>query len=210
MYLGIDLTTREQIPTACALLDPSGALASVDKLRTDDEMLELARNVSPSIIAIDSPLGLPLGMDCLEETCECQSVHPFKGRKGERELIAEGINLYLTTKSSFIKPMVYRAMSLAQRFRDLGAEIIEVYPFASKVRVFGRPIPPKNTRQGREFLRRRLEEIIPGLAADERRLDHDCLDALIAAYTARLHAEGATDAMGIEEEVTIVVPSKRV
>jgi|TARA_B100000315_G_C14587517_1_gene593880 predicted nuclease with RNAse H fold len=208
VFLGIDLTTTEQKPTACALLDASGALASVDKLRTDDEMVALVREASPSIIAIDSPLGLPLGMDCLEENCDCQSVHEFKGRRGERELIDEGINLYLTTKRSIIKPMVYRAMSLAERFRALGAEVIEVYPFASKVRVFGRPIPPKNTREGREFLRRRLEEIIPGLAADERRLDHDCLDALIAAYTARLHAEGATDAMGFEEEVKIVVPSR--
>ncbi len=159
MFLGIDLTTKEQKPTACALLHPSGSLSTVCKLRTDDDIVEVARRSFPSVVAIDSPLGLPLGMDCLEETCECQSVHPFKGRQGERQLLAEGINLYLTTKRSIIKLMVYRAISLAQRFRDLGSEVIEVYPFASKVRLLGRPIPPKNSKEGREYLRRRLEEL---------------------------------------------------
>ena len=209
MFFGIDLTTREDRPTACALLNTAGELVSVDKFRTDDEMVELARDGSPSIIAIDSPLGLPRGMDCLEETCGCKSVYPFKGRTAERELIAEGINLYVTTKRSIIKKMVYRAMALAPRFRKLGADVIEVYPFASKVRVFGRPIPAKNRPEGRGFLRQSLEEIILGLDLDVRRLDHDHLDALIAAYTAFLHAAGETDALGLDDEEWIIVPAKR-
>ena len=205
-FAGIDLTTKESRPSACALLDDSGAMVSACKLRTDDEMLALVRERRPAIVAIDSPLGFPKGMDCLEETCPCQSVHGFKGRVCERELIAQGINLYVTTKRSIIKPMVYRAMALAQGMRELGSEVIEVYPFASKVRLLGRPIPPKSTTAGREYLRARLDDLIPGLGEVEQPLDHDHLDALVAAHTAWLHSQGATEALGLEEEERIVVP----
>jgi predicted nuclease with RNAse H fold len=204
--LGIDLTSVETRPSACALLDASGALVSMCKLATDEEMMDLVRDQRPAVVAIDSPLGLPKGMDCLEESCSCESVHPFKGRVGERDLIRQGINLYVTTKRTIIKTMVYRAIELARQIRGLGSEVIEVYPFASKIRLFGRPIPPKNTTEGRSFLQLRLDGIIPGLELDEQRLDHDHLDALIAAHTAWLYGRGMTEDFGLEEEVPIVVP----
>ncbi|MDP6451788.1 MAG: DUF429 domain-containing protein, partial [SAR202 cluster bacterium] len=121
MFLGIDLTTKQEKPTACVILDEQGALVSVSKLSTDDEMVALAQAHSPTIIAVDSPMGFPEGMDCLEEEHDCQSVHSFKGRAGERELLAEGIGLYLTTKRSIIKPMIYRAIGLKKRFEALGS-----------------------------------------------------------------------------------------
>lgn len=204
--LGIDLTSSESRASACALLDASGALDSVCKLATDEEMTELVRDRRPAVVAIDSPLGLPKGMDCLEESCGCESVHSFKGRSGERDLIRQGINLYVTTKRTIIKRMVYRAMALAQRMRGLGSEVIEVYPFASKVRLFGRPIPPKNTTVGRRFVQAKLDGLIPGLSIENRRLDHDHLDALVAAHTAWLYCQGKTEGFGIEGEVKIVVP----
>ncbi|MCH7801136.1 MAG: DUF429 domain-containing protein [Chloroflexi bacterium] len=209
MFLGIDLTTKEQKPTACAVLDEHGALVSVTKLSTDDEMVALVETHTPAIIAIDSPLGFPEGMDCLEEDHDCKSIHPFKGRVGERELIAEGIGLYLTTKRSIIKPMIYRAIELAKRFEALGSQVIEVYPFACKVRLFGRPLPKKNTREGHKYLLERLEGMIPGLGAYDGRLDHDHLDALFAVHTAWLHHQGRTDSIGVEHEAPIVVPEKR-
>ena len=204
--MGIDLTTGPSRPSACALLDASGALVSLRKLTTDEEIVDLVREHRPAVVAIDSPLGLPKGMDCLEESCDCESVHSFKGRAGERDLISLGINLYVTTKRSFIKPMIYRAIALAREMRDLGADVIEVYPFASKVRLFGRPIPPKNTAEGRRFLRSRLDGLIRGLSLVRQRLDHDHLDALVAAYTAWLYGQGKTEGIGLEEEVPIVLP----
>ena len=209
MFLGIDLTTKEQRPTACAVLDDQGALVSVTKLSTDDEMVALVQAHKPAIIAIDSPLGFPEGMDCLEEDHDCQSVHPFKGRVGERELLAEGISLYVTTKRSIIKPMIYRAIELAKRFEALGSQVIEVYPYAAKVRLLGKPLPKKSTREGHNFLLERLEIIVPGLRAHNGRLDHDHLDALFAAHTAWLHHHGRTDSIGAGHEVPIVVPTKR-
>jgi crotonobetainyl-CoA:carnitine CoA-transferase CaiB-like acyl-CoA transferase/predicted nuclease with RNAse H fold len=210
LFLGIDLTTKEQKPTACAILDEQGALVSVTKLSTDDEMVELAETHRPTIIAIDSPLGFPEGMDCLEENHDCESIHPFKGRVGERQLIAEGIGLYVTTKRSIIKPMIYRAIELTKRFEALGCQVLEVYPFAAKVRLLGKPLPKKTTREGHKFLVDRLNEIIPGLDTHSGKLDHDHVDALFAAHTAWLHSRGRTESMGSENEVAIVVPAKRI
>jgi predicted nuclease with RNAse H fold len=102
--------------------------------------------------------------------------------------------------------MVYRAMALARKMHGLGSEVIEVYPFGSKVRLFGRPIPSKHTAEGRSFLRERMDGLIPGLSLAEQRLDHDQLDALIAAHTARLYRQGKTEGFGLEDEVRIVVP----
>ena len=72
--------------------------------------------------------------------------------------------------------------------------------------LFGLPIPRKTTREGRDFLRRGLAGLVPGVAAHSDRLNHDLCDALVAAYTAYLHALGRTEVLGIEEEVRIVVP----
>ena len=165
LFLGIDPTSSDGKATACAVLDGDGALAHLAALKTNAEIVDLAREWRPSIVAIDAPLGFPKGMCCLEETCPCRSVHELKGRVCERELIRRGIRLYITTKRSFIKRMIYRSMALAQELEIAGSQILEVYPYASKVYLFGRPIPPKTTREGLAFLRRGLEALIPGLSA---------------------------------------------
>ena len=206
LFLGIDPTSSEAKPSACAVLDGDGALVALELLRTDAELLELAERHRPDIVAIDAPLGLPTGMDCLEETCSCASVHEFKGRICERELLARGISLYITTKRSIIKEMIYRCMRLVPELEKMGSSVIEVYPYASKVCLFGKPIPTKTKRAGREFLRRRVGRLIPGLDEYEGRLTHDLYDALVAAYTAYLHSRGETESLGPPEEVSIVVP----
>ena len=207
MFLGIDPTSSEAKASACGVLDDSGALAHLTALKTNAEILDLAREWRPSIVAIDAPLGFPKGMCCLEESCPCQSVHEFKGRVCERELIRRGIRLYITTKRSFIKGMIYRSIALARELTQAGSQMLEVYPYASKVYLFGRPIPPKTTREGLRFLRRGLAPLIPGLSAYEGRMNHDAYDSLVAAYTAYLHAQGKTETLaGPGEEVPIVVP----
>ena len=206
VFLGIDPTSSERKPSACALLDKDGSLVKLASPRTDADILELAARCRPDIVAIDAPLGLPTGLDCLQETCACASEHEFKGRVCERELLARGISLYVTTKRSIIKKMVYRCMALVPPLEAMGARVIEVYPYASKVCLFGKPIPKKTKREGREFLRRRLGGLIPGLNAYDGRLDHDLYDALVAAYTAYLHDRGETESLGRPQEVCIVVP----
>ena len=204
--MGVDLTLSEARPSACALLEADGSLAHLAMLKTDSDIAALARSKGARTVGVDSPLGLPKGMCCLEEDCECRSVHPFKGRVCERELSGRGIALYVTTKRSFIKPMIYRAMALAETLEASGCRVLEVYPYAAKVALFGRPIPPKTTRDGMAFLRRRLGRLIPGLSTCGTRLNHDLCDALMAAYTAYLHARDLTESVGLDEEVPIVMP----
>ena len=208
-FLGVDLTSRPAKPSACAVLDRHGSLVLLTKESADADIVALARDRRAAIVAIDSPLGLPKGMCCLEESCACQSIHNFKGRAVERELVRRGIPLYFTTKRCIIKAMVYRAIGLADRLRSLGCDVLEVYPYASKVMLFGRPIPRKTTAEGLGFLRERLERLIPGLAAGAGSLDHDLCDALVVAYTAYLHSLGRTESVGLEEEVPLVLPAPR-
>ena len=212
--VGIDLTSSESKSTACAVLDSSGALMALTKLLTDTEIIEFVREHRPAVVAIDSPLGLPRGMDCLEEAHDCESVHSFKGRQCERELMSAGIPLYFTTKRSIIKRMVYRAIALAERLRScdgteaatISPDVIEVYPYASKVALLGRKIPRKTTPQGLAFLTGALTALVPGLARTDVELDHDLLDAVTAAHTAHLYRNGQTMSFGIEEEARIHAP----
>jgi predicted nuclease with RNAse H fold len=174
--------------------------------RTDADILSLADRHSPAIVAMDAPLGLPRGMDCLEEEHPCRSLWDFKGRRADREIIDRGMSIYVITKRTFIKAMVYRAIELAAGLRARGHRVIEVYPYASKVRLFGRPIPRKTGREGLRFLRAGLAPLIGGLEDYSGRVDHDLYDALVAAYTAYLHGAGRTETLGLAEEGQIVLP----
>ena len=207
-FLGIDLTSSQAKPTACAILDGAGSVVRVTRLYSDADILDLAASCEPSIVAIDAPLDLPKGMCCLEESCDCSSVWPHKGRWGEQELVRRGIHLYITSKRSIIKKMVYRAIELADTLRRPDREVIEVYPYASKVILLGMPIPKKTTREGLEFLKERLGALVPGMDRYAEGLDHDGYDALMAAHTAYLHSTGSTEAVGAPEEVPIVIPRR--
>ena len=149
-------------------------------------------------------------MNCLEEDCPCQGPLPQKGRACERELAKLGIPCYFTTKKSIIKEMVYRGISLKGELCRRGYEVIEVYPYASKVCLFGKPIPPKASSRGLAFLRERLADLIPDLTPYILKLNHDLCDVLIAAYTAYLHSRSETEAVGDLEEGLIWIPVKMV
>ena len=141
MYLGIDLTSSEMKPTACAVLSGDGSLAYIGFETTDSEILGLAGRWRPRTVAIDAPLGLPRGMCCLEESCDCQSSSPSKGRACEREMAARGIPLYFTTKRSIIKRMVYRGIAVAGALRQDGRQILEGVP----IRQQGLPVRQAHT-----------------------------------------------------------------
>jgi predicted nuclease with RNAse H fold len=205
-YLGIDPTSAPGRPSAFAVLDDQGSLQDVGLVREDDDILALARRWRPRCLAIDAPISLPEGMCCLEESCTCAPASPDGLKAAERALLKEGIGLFRTTKRSIIKAMIYRAMALRRALEEGGHAVMEVYPYASKVRVFGRPIPKKTTKAGQQWLRRRLEGLVPGLREHEGRLGHDELDANVAAYTAYLRGQGRAEALGDPHEGVIYVP----
>lgn len=172
--------------------------------------MRLVERERPAVVAVDAPLFLPRGWHCLEWPCPtgvCPDP-PWTLRAAERALYHEGIGVFATTKKSIIKPMVYRALALRRELEAIGVAVIEVFPYASKVRLFGRPIPRKTTKAGLDWLRGRLQGLVPGLC-DAGRLGHDELDAIVAAYTAFLHCKGRSQVVGDADEGVIVLPAPR-
>jgi len=205
-FWGIDLTASPARPSACIGLDQGLNLAFCRLLGDDAELIDEVEHHRPSVIAIDAPLGLPRGLCCLEPECSCWPQSPTKGRSCERELARLGIPCYFTTKRSIIKPMVRRAMDLKVELASRGYEVIEVYPYATKVRLFGKPIPPKHRHLGLVFLRAQLAMRMPFLIPHLGDFNHDLCDAALAAYTAYLHRQGKAELIGQGEEGLICLP----
>jgi predicted nuclease with RNAse H fold len=208
-FLGIDLTSTEAKPSACVGLDSKSQLVYLGFLKKNRDILALINFYSPQIIAIDAPLSLPTGLCCLEESCPCQPKFPRKNRQCDQELRQQGIPCYPTSKKTFIKELIYRGIelktSIGREVKQAG-QVIEVYPFASKVRLFGKTVPRKTTKQGMSFLRDKLEDILPGLKPYLDMFDHDLCDAAVAAYTALLYHQNNVDALGNSEEGLIFIP----
>jgi predicted nuclease with RNAse H fold len=204
--IGLDLTTSPEKGTAFAVLTKELDIVAEGFVSDDEEIIALTEEQRFALIAIDAPLSLPLGLCCLEESCPCRPVSSRKGRQCERELSALGIGCYYTTKRSFIKGMVYRAIALKEKLEGRGFDVIEVYPYASRVRLFGK-LPRKTTVAGRRALQERLHRLIPALPApQDLLLPHDMLDALLAAYTGVLYIEGQTKALGDPAEGLLHIP----
>lgn len=206
-FIGVDLTSAAKKPTACVALDRELHLTLLNFLLSDGQIIEAIERYQPSIVAIDAPLSLPNGLCCLEESCPCQSLSSAKGRVCERELSRHRIPCYYTTKKSIIKDMVYRGMALKDEITARGYQVIEVYPYAAKVRLLGRHIPKKITPEGIAFLKERLAALFPHPIPYLERFNHDLCDALLAAYTAYLYTKGEIEIIGDPEEGAIFIPA---
>ena len=204
--MGIDLTSAEAKPSACLGLDRELKLIYAGFLQQDSDIVKLVNRHRFELVAIDAPLSLPEGLCCLEESCSCRPGAEVKGRSCERELTRQGIGLFRTTKKSIIKDMVYRGIRLKAELEAMGYEVIEVYPYASKVRLFGRNIPKKTTPAGLAFLRQHIGLLLPAISPYVDEFTHDMCDAAIAAYTAFLHYQGKTEMCGEAGEGTICLP----
>jgi predicted nuclease with RNAse H fold len=176
-------------------------------LDSDDRMMNMIRDFSPAVVAIDAPLSLPEGLCCLEEDRHCKPVSPFKGRESERLLAQQAIPCYFTTKRSIIKKMVYRGIHLARELDRLGYKVIEVYPYASKRRLFGSPVPRKTTAAGIVWLRDKIDTLVLNPEAVNEQWNLDLCDATIAAYTGLLYLEDNTQALGNSREGYIYIPA---
>ena len=208
-FIGLDLTTSPRKKTACAVLDAGLHLRDQVLLGGDEEIVAFAEVYRPALIAIDAPLSLPLGLCCLEETCSCQPFSFRKGRQCERELSALGIGCYYTTKRSIIKGMVYRGIRLKADLERQGHTVIEIYPYASRLRLFG-PLPRKTTVAGRGGLQEGLQRLISSVPSPQKDLlSHDALDALLAAYTGFLYGCGETKALGDPSEGLLHIPTSQ-
>ena len=205
-FLGIDLASAETEPSACLGLDGELKLIYYGFPNSNCDILEIINRYRFKLIAVDAPLSLPKGLCRLEESCSCQEEARAKGRECERELAKLGIPCYFTTKKSIIKIMVYRGIRLRAELKARGYEVIEVYPHASKTRIWGESIPRKTTSAGLGFLKRHTSRLIPSLAPYVAGFNHDLCDAAIAAYTAFLYSQGKTEPTGEPDEGVIYLP----
>ena len=206
-FIGIDLTTSEAKGSACLGIDRDLNLTFAGFLGADADLVALVVGEGPCLVAIDAPLTLPSGLCCLEEGCACQP-EGAKGRECERQLARQGISCYFTTKRSIIKGMTYRGIRLRGLLEERGCQVIEVYPYASKVCLWGKDIPPKSKAVGRAFLREKVASLIPSVAAYVAGFNHDLCDAAVAAYTAYLHHSNKTEPVGSLEEGVIWLPQR--
>ena len=204
--MGIDLTSAEAKPSACLGLDRELHLIYSGFLFQDSDILEVVSRHGFEVVAIDAPISLSKGLCCLEESCSCQPQAGVKGRSCERELARLGIPCYFTTKKSIIKAMVYRGIRLKTELESMGYVVIEVYPYASKVRLFGRNILKKTTPAGLAFLRQRISQLLPNISPYVDGFSHHLCDAAIAAYTAYLYYQDKIELCGEPEEGAICLP----
>jgi predicted nuclease with RNAse H fold len=203
-FLGIDLTSSQSKPSAAIGLDENLDFIFAALLNSNAEIAAVIKAHQPYIVAIDAPLSLPQGLCCLEESCRCHPLEAKNGRNCERQLARLGIPCFFTTKKSIIKKMAYRGIELKAELE--GHKVIEVYPYATKLRLWGKPIPTKSTPSGLIFLHERLASLLPSLASYVARFDHNLCDAVVAAYTAYLHYWGKTELIGDLGEGIIHIP----
>lgn len=196
VYLGVDLASSAARASGYAVLDEQARLRAIGLVVGDDDVLSLALHWAPHLVALDAPLSWPADPDS-------------GGRQCEQRLAGEGIGTFRTTRRTIIRSLVERGIALSTVLRARGLEVVEIYPYGSKVRLFGRRIPKKTTPDGRTWLRRRLEALIPGLGDFEGSLTHDELDAIVAAYTGLLRDRGSTEDVGDPAEGVICLPLRR-
>jgi predicted nuclease with RNAse H fold len=207
MYcVGIDLSSSPKRASIFAGIDCSGTLTRLSLFKESEEMLSMLEERRPEVVGIDAPLSLPSGLHCLEESCPCKPSNGLKGRAGEVELAQMGIGCFFTSKKSIIKPLIYRGVKYRKLLEEKGYKVIEVYPYATKVMLFGDQMPSKNKPEALQFLRTNLPSLARGVEEYAKNLNHDKCDAILTAYTASLFLKRETDSLGDEEEGAIAVP----
>ena len=206
LTIGVDLSASPKTSSPYAIINGEATLGELGVFRTHDELLMALEEHQPTLVAIDAPLYLPQGLCCLEEDCDCAPYQGRKGRVAELELASMGIGCFFTTKRSIIKNLIYRGIDLREDLVRRGYQVIEVYPYATKVLLFGDEVPAKKSPESLPFLKEKLGGLIQGLGPYVSDLNHDRCDALLTAYTGYLYHMQRTDNLGVTEEGYITLP----
>lgn len=169
--IGIDLVSSEKRETGFCIL--KGNTAKTCRLKTDEEMINLAVENCVSLVSIDSPLSIPRGRTSYFDDDPMRE-HGIT-RLCERLLKRRGINSYPALIPSMQK-LTKRGVELAQKFRSFGIPVIESYPGAAQDVM---SIPRKQA--GLKYLTEGIAEF--GINGDYTNEDvsHDELDAITSA-----------------------------
>jgi len=189
IVLGIDLAGSKKRKTGICILNEK-LEAKCFVVFEDREIIQVAKNFKPDIIAIDAPLSLPLGRKNLRKS----NIH---FRKCDKELWKFGIKFFPITLGPMRK-LTKRGMKL-KKVLEKNFKVIEVYPGATQDLL---KIPRKQF--GLKKLKKGLEKL--GIKFDKEKLNGDELDAATAAYTGYLFLKNKAVEIGNKEEGTIVIP----
>jgi predicted nuclease with RNAse H fold len=204
---GVTLRISPSHPSSLAVLNHQSHLVRLSLFHTNGELLQLAGIYRPTLIAIGSPLCLPSGLADLEPSANTPAAPPeTSGRQLERELGSLGIPCFFTGRGSIIRELIYRGIGLRGALQLRGHKVIEVYPHATKVILFGQPALPRKGSQSLAYVKGRLDTLISGLAEYGGSLNKNNCDALVNAYTALLHLREGTDLLGDPQEGLLCIP----
>jgi len=194
--IGIDLTGSEKRNTGfCILKDKEAYLAPIND---DDDIISKTINAKPTIISIDSPLGLPKGRCCADDSCECRKFGIT--RECERILKRRGINVYPSLIKS-MQNLTLRGIKLSRIFREKGFEVIESYPGAAQDILC---IPRK--RVDLEELERELKNLGINIVSKNEKISHDELDAFTSALVGYFYLANEYEPLGNNDEEYLIIP----
>ena len=205
--LGVTLRASPNRPSTTVSIDGQLGQPRLTTFMGDIELYGLVEIIQPRVIAVGAPMTLPAGLCCLEESCECDFYQPqAKGRQFELELSKMGVGCFFTNKRTIIRDLIYRGVELKRRLTKMGFEVIEVYPYATKLILFGDQAPRRVVSGSLSFHKEKLPELIPDLAPCVDKLDRPSCDAAFNAYTGYLYSKNGTDSLGDPSEGTLIVP----
>ncbi len=121
-------------------------------------------------VGIDAPLSLP---------------HTGTLRECERSLLKMGIRLF-PSGAEFFKKVAEKGIELSTALQASGVEVFEVYPYATRCILDIAPKAKKRKKGGRTVITNYLNRY----TAITDNLNHNEIDAVIAALTVSLYYEG--------------------
>jgi predicted nuclease with RNAse H fold len=187
---GIDIGGRRK-GFHVAAVTGAEVVAGPQGIPTGDHIVQVLKKLNPVVIALDSP-----------RSCSSPGEN---SRQGERDLNREICGIRWTPEEAKLAGNPYYEWivcgrelydALERERGRRGWEVIEVFPTASWTIWAGRRGKKHRARWTREALDDMKLDGLPS-----RRLNQDDRDAIAAALTAKLHAEGRTRPFG-----DIVVP----
>ena len=198
--VGIDLAGVINKTSHTGISVLQGNYAKTTCVTYDEEIISFIKQYNPDIVSIDAPLSLPKGRTSVYDDDPMLEEYGIT-RYCERELKRRGLNICPALINS-MQELTKRGMNLSMKIRKMGYPVIECFPGVAQDIL---QIPRKRTNL--DLLKSGLVRI--GIHGDfeTRNVTHDELDAVTAALVARFYIDGYYEAIGIEEENFIIVPS---
>lgn len=190
--MGIDLAGVDVRPSGICIL--IGNYTKVSTAYTDEEIINIALNEKPEIIAIDAPLALPKGKTIDSKNCI---------RECDKALRKMGIRFFPINFGGMRK-LTIRGIKLRKKLEKLRFEVIETYPGAAQD-ILGLPRVKRDAKK----LQLELIEIFKLRGDVKKELNHHQLDAVTCAIVGKLYLEDRYLSLGDPEEILMILPAPK-